>query len=124
MTRREVTLAGLQFYAPHGAYAHEQRDGQPFVVDLTVAYDFSRAARSNRLRDAVDYRRLYADVRRVMERETPFRLIEAMAETIGREVLGSHGEVTAVRVRVRKPWAPLGGISAGTEALFEMDREP
>lgn len=52
-----------------------------------------------------------------------FRLIEAMAEAIGRRVLASHPEVVSVRVLVRKPWAPLGGLSDGTEALFEEDRD-
>jgi len=124
MTRREVALSGLQFYARHGAFAHEVRDGQPFVVDLAVAYDFSRASRSNRLADAVDYRNLYDDVRRVLERPSPFRLIEAMAEAIGEEILRGHPELTSVRVRVKKPWAPLGGLSAGAEAFFEADRNP
>lgn len=122
MTKRHVTLSGLAFYAHHGAYAHEKAVGQPFFVDLTVAYDFSQAAQTDRLKDALDYRRLYREVQAVVEGES-VRLIEKLAEGIGRRLFEAFPQVTFVRVAIKKPWAPLGGLSSYAEAVFEGDRD-
>ena len=117
--KRLVRLVGLTFYARHGAYRYEQQNGQPFVVDLEVTYQAK--AGSDRLAGALDYRQVYAEVARVMEGE-PMRLIEAMAERIGRDVLATFLLVDKVVVRVRKPWAPLGGLSQHTEAESVHER--
>jgi dihydroneopterin aldolase len=117
--KRLIRLAGLSFYARHGAYRHERQDGQPFTVDLEISYRAKDG--SDRLADALDYRAVYAVVARTMEGE-PVRLIEAMAERIGRDVLDAFSLVDRVVVRVRKPWAPLGGLSEHTEAESVHER--
>lgn len=122
MTRRQISLKGLTFHLHHGAYAFEKTNGQPFVVDVDAQYDFGAAAASDALKDAIDYRRLYVCVKDVLEGRH-FRLIEAMSEAVGRELLENFPRLSHVSVRVTKPWAPLGGLSEGTVALFEASRE-
>lgn len=117
--KRLIRLAGLTFYARHGAYRYEQQNGQPFVVDLEITYEGRTG--SDRLAGALDYRSVYAQVAAVMEGER-MRLIEAIAERIGRAVLDAFPMVERVAVRVRKPWAPLGGPSAYTEAESVHER--
>jgi dihydroneopterin aldolase len=58
---------------------------------------------------------VYETCRRVVE-ERRFELIEALAETIARDLLAAF-PVDAVTVRVRKPWVSLGGPlrAAGVE---------
>ncbi len=115
-------MEGLTFHLHHGAYAFEQKNGQPFVVDVRADYDFEAAAASDALRDAIDYRQLYACVRETLE-SRHFRLIEAMSEAVGRSILERFPRISRVEVAVRKPWAPLGGLSQGTAAFFEAERE-
>lgn len=122
MTRRQIAMEGLTFHMHHGAYAYEKKNGQPFVVDVLADYDFGPAAASDALKDAIDYRKLYACVKEALE-ERPYRLIEAMSEAVGRAILGRFPRVVRVKVVVRKPWAPLGGLSQGTAATFEADRD-
>jgi dihydroneopterin aldolase len=55
-----------------------------------------------------DYRGVYEITREIVERRT-FELIEALADTIAREVLAANRAVGAVVVRVRKPEVSLGG---------------
>ncbi|MHB1505434.1 MAG: dihydroneopterin aldolase [Sulfobacillus sp.] len=117
--KRLIRLAGLTFYAHHGAYHYEQQNGQPFVVDVEITYQAKDG--SDRLADALDYRAVYTVVAKTMEGE-PMRLIEAMAERIGRDVLATFLLADKVVVRVRKPWAPLGGLSQHTEAESVHER--
>ncbi len=48
-------LRGLKVRGDHGVFDHERRDGQDFVVDITVWIDLAPAAASDDLADTVDY---------------------------------------------------------------------
>src|SRR5437764_14698445 len=50
-----ISLRGLRVRGHHGVFEHERRDGQEFVVDITVWMDLTAAARSDRLADTLDY---------------------------------------------------------------------
>ncbi|MEW6048349.1 MAG: dihydroneopterin aldolase [Bacillota bacterium] len=103
-----IILKGMTFYGYHGVLPGEKVAGQPFVVDLVLYLDLDRAGRRDDLACTVDYSRVFEAVRRVVEGER-FDLIETLATTIAERVLASF-PVEAVRVRVKKPMAPVGGI--------------
>jgi dihydroneopterin aldolase len=50
-----IELRGLIIRGNHGVFDHERRDGQDFVVDITVWIDLAAAAASDELADTVDY---------------------------------------------------------------------
>jgi dihydroneopterin aldolase len=102
-----ILLVGMVFQARHGVHEREQRVPQRFEVDLELALDLHRAAVGDDLALTVDYAEVYELVRRVVE-STSFRLIEALAEAIAREILAAHA-VREVTVRVRKPEVRVGG---------------
>lgn len=107
MTRDWIVLTGMSFYGRHGVLPEEREHGQRFLVDVELETDLGRAGRDDDLSATVDYRRVYAVVREVVE-GAPRSLIEAVAETIaGRLLLLSRAE--GVIVRVRKPEVALGG---------------
>ncbi|MBV8965133.1 MAG: dihydroneopterin aldolase, partial [Mycobacteriaceae bacterium] len=54
MTDR-IELRGLTVRGHHGVLEHERRDGQNFVIDLTVWFDLDAAAASDDLADTLDY---------------------------------------------------------------------
>lgn len=47
------------------------------------------------------------EVERLLRQRT-FKLIEAAAEGVASELLDRHERLLAVRVRLEKPWAPVG----------------
>lgn len=100
-----ITLTGLRVFGRHGVFEHEKRDGQEFVVDLTVWLDLSPSASSDDLADTVNYgelARLAADI--VAGR--PYDLIESVAGRIADELLRDQ-RLRAVEVTVHKPSAPI-----------------
>ena len=52
MTDR-IELRGLRVRGHHGIFEHERRDGQDFVVDITVWMDLAPAAASDDLADTL-----------------------------------------------------------------------
>lgn len=86
-------------------FDHERRDGQDFVVDITVWIDLSPAAASDRLSDTFDYGVLAQRAADIIA--GPARnLIETVAAEIARDVM-SDERVHAVEVVVHKPQAPI-----------------
>ncbi|HEY8339224.1 MAG TPA: dihydroneopterin aldolase [Egibacteraceae bacterium] len=104
MDRIDVT--GLRAYGRHGVLARERREGQPFVIDLSMELDLDAAARSDSLADTVDYGKVAEAVVAAVE-STRFDLLEALAGHLTEVVLAS-GPIAAATVRVRKPQAPIG----------------
>lgn len=102
-----ILLAGMKFFGYHGALPDERSRGQEFVVDVEVETGLAAAGESDDLDDTVDYRRVYAAAKEIVE-GPPRRLLEAVAEEIARTVLG-FARVVAVTVRLRKPAVKLGG---------------
>ncbi len=100
-----LAIHGIEAFGHHGVFASERRDGQVFLADLVLAIDTREAARSDDLRDTVDYGTLVAKVKTVMESD-PVDLIDTLAERIAGACL-QDPRVRSVEVTVHKPDAPI-----------------
>ena len=100
-----ITLTGLRVRGHHGVFAHEKRDGQDFLVDVTVWMDLTAAAASDDLTQTVHYGELAERVAAIVAGD-PRDLIETVAGDIADEVLVDE-RVREVEVTVHKPSAPI-----------------
>lgn len=100
-----IELRGLTVRGNHGVFDHERRDGQDFIIDITVWLDLSRAAASDQLCDTYDYGVLAQRAAAIVGGE-PRNLIETVAGEIADDVLADD-RVHAVEVVVHKPQAPI-----------------
>lgn len=107
MVEDKIILSGMVFYGYHGVNRAERELGQRFVVDLELSRDLSAAGLSDDLGMTVNYAAVFRVAKEVVEGQ-PSNLIEAVAERLATAVLARF-PVEAVRVRVRKPWAPVSG---------------
>ena len=101
----EITLTGLRATAFHGVLDHERRDGQVFVIDVTVMLPLGDAATTDDLARTIHYGELAEEVVAAVE-STPVDLIETVAERIATVVL-AHERAMFTRVTVHKPQAPI-----------------
>ena len=100
-----IELRGLRVRGFHGVFDHERRDGQDFVVDVTVWMDLSAAAASDNLADTLHYGEL-AQMAADVIAGPPRDLIETVAAEIATKVLDDD-RVREVEVIVHKPSAPI-----------------
>lgn len=91
----------------------ERREKQDVLINLALSADLSRAGRSDRFEDAVDYRAIKKKVAAMAE-NSRFFLVEALAEAVAAICL-EHPAVSEVRVRVEKPTALRFARSVGVE---------
>ena len=100
-----IELRGLRIRGHHGVFDHERRDGQDFVVDITVWVDLAAAAASDDLADTLDYGALAQRAADIVA-GPPRKLIETVAAEIADGVMADE-RVHAVEVVVHKPSAPI-----------------
>lgn len=100
-----ITLTGLRVHGRHGVHEHERRDGQEFVVDVTVWLDLGPAADTDELSATLDYGTLAQQAAQIVGGD-PCNLIETVADRIATAVLADQ-RVQAVEVTVHKPGAPI-----------------
>ena len=109
------------FYAYHGVLSDEQTLGGKFEVDVDLHCDLSLGARSDSLRQTVNYERVYDSINKlVLGRK--YYLIEALAETIAKGLLRGFRKIDKVVVRVRKPSAPVKGVIDYVEVEITRSR--
>ncbi len=104
MTDR-IELRGLRVRGHHGVFDHERRDGQEFVIDITVWLDLDVAAASDDLADTLDYGVLAQRAADIVA-GPPRQLIETVAGEIADGVMVDE-RVHAAEVVVHKPGAPI-----------------
>ncbi len=108
-----VVLSDLRLRGQHGVGDDERARPQEFAVTIECPIDARRAAASDDVADALDYRRLRAIAAEVVG-GSPRHLIETLAEEIARRVLADVAPAW-VRVRVTKVAPPGFEGSAAVE---------
>ena len=83
--------------------------GQKFFIDAEIFLDTKEAGRTDDLTKSVSYADIYEIIKDITESKR-FDLIEALAETIAKEVLDCYSMIKSIMVRVKKPEAPVNGI--------------
>ncbi len=114
-----VFVRGLEFEANHGYTAAERRATRRFRVDVELRRSLGSAARSDRLKDTIDYRGVCQAILRIGT-ESTFRLLEALAGNIAEAIQELHPDV-AVTVELQKLAPPCPGVpqSCGVRLSFE-----
>lgn len=120
MSADRVVVRGIRAVGHHGVLDFEKRDGQPFVVDVELTVDLSRAGASDDLSHTVNYAEVAADVVARIEGE-PFDLIERLAQVVAEDAL-QRPLVDAVDVTVHKPKAPVGVEFGDVEVRVHRER--
>lgn len=117
----QIVLKGISARGHHGVLDFEKRDGQTFVVDVTMHVDLAAAGASDDLGDTVNYAEVAGDVVALIEGES-LDLIEALASRIADRVL-ARPLVEAVEVVVHKPEAPVGHPFTDVQVRVTRERQ-
>lgn len=115
-----IEVTGLRIFGHHGVLADERRDGQWFVVDVTVGLDLGPAAAEDDLSRTVDYGSLSQQVHDAVATD-PVDLIETVARRVA-DVALADPLVRWTRVRIHKPEAPIAVTFADVTVTIERSR--
>lgn len=114
-----IILKDLGFYGYHGLMHEEMKLGQRFFIDLKCGVDLSAPGTTDQVSQTVSYADIYGAVKSAFENKR-MHLIEAVAQNIIDGIFTTFPEVQWVKVRVRKPEAPIAMVRG--EAAIELRR--
>ena len=101
-----IEIRGLRVFAHHGVFEHERRDGQEFVIDVTLRATSGAAGDTDDLADAVDYGAVCERVGRACARR-PLQPDREAGRCGCHRRCSPNFPVDEVTVRVAKPDAPI-----------------
>ncbi|KPK54024.1 MAG: dihydroneopterin aldolase [Thiotrichales bacterium SG8_50] len=104
-------LHGLKVACIIGIWDWERAAKQTVIIDLDMASDNARAAASDDITDAVDYKAVSKRLEQFVG-DSQYQLVETMAEEVARLLLEEFG-LTWVRVRINKKGAVRNARDVG-----------
>lgn len=115
-----VQLYDLNFHAFHGIYENEDKVGNDFQVNLSVAYN-EKKTKFDSINNVLNYEELYEIVKRRMNIASP--LLEEIADSIIRKIKHEYSFVKEISLSIYKRQAPIesfqGKIGITMERKFE-----
>jgi len=117
----KIKINNAKFYAYHGVLDYEKKYGNEFEVDIEMKCDLSSLGSSDDISKTVDYLSVYKLIEKIFS-EKKYNLIETVNQNIGKAVLDNFPAVNSVKVKIRKPNAPLGIIDS-VEIANEFKRK-
>ncbi|PID68434.1 MAG: dihydroneopterin aldolase [Flavobacteriales bacterium] len=115
----KIKLKNIRLYAYHGCMDEEGKIGSEYRVDLIVKTDLSKSAKTDLLKDTVDYVSLNRIVKEEMLVRT--KLLETVADKILSRIFKEHSSIKMAEVKVAKLNPPIGGNVA--KVVLEMKRK-
>jgi dihydroneopterin aldolase len=102
-----IQIENMEFYSFHGHFKEERIVGNKFLVDLIIETDMTLPAKSDNLKDAVNYQRAYDIVKSQMEIKS--HLLEHIAGRIAEAIYSEMEGIKKITVKVSKMNPPMGG---------------
>ncbi len=119
MTKSEkldkILIKGLLLRCVIGANKVERKEKQDVVINITLWCDLTKAAETDNIERAIDYRAINKKIIGLVEGSS-FFLVETLADKIAQTCLAVVG-VEQVKVAVEKPGALRFARSVGVELL-------
>jgi dihydroneopterin aldolase len=103
----KIKLKNIKLFAYHGCLDEEGKIGSDYRIDLEIKGDLSHSAKTDALKDTIDYVHLNQIVKAEMAIRA--KLLETVAERIMNRVLKELLLVQKVTVKVSKINPPIGG---------------
>lgn len=103
----KVYLKNVEIFANHGVFKEEKTLGQKFILDIELSLNLEEAGKTGDLTKSVHYGELCHGIEKVFIGES-YDLIETAAEKVAEYTLITYPIVQSVKVRLKKPWAPIG----------------
>jgi dihydroneopterin aldolase len=117
-----IFITGVVIHARHGVMEHETEVGQRFVIDLELSVDLADSSHSDRLADTVSYSHVVATATAAFK-DANYKLLERAAGAVADAILKAFARVSAVKITVHKPHAPIDAIFEDVGVMLTRTRQ-
>lgn len=117
----KIRLQNVRVYAYHGCLIEEGHIGSDYRVDLEVKADLGKSAKTDDLKDTVDY----VFLNKIIEEEMAIRskLLETVASRILDRILSESDLVKKAKVSISKINPPIEGDVEMVSIIMKRSRD-
>lgn len=116
----KIQVNHIKLYAYHGCLEEEAKIGSWYRVDIEVEGDLSTSAKTDELKDTIDYVHLNAIVKEEMAIRS--KLLEQVAQRILNRFFDEIRMLEKAKVAVAKINPPIGGNVQEVVVILEQSR--
>jgi len=117
----KIFIEGIKIYAYHGCFKEETAIGTNFRVDVELDTDLSIPAKTDDIKDAVNYQAVFTVIKEQMA--IPSHLLEHVSKRIMNAVFQAFPSVKKIKLKVSKLNVPLGGQIENVAIQMEKYRK-
>ncbi len=114
-----IHLNNVSFFAYHGLYENERKEGNLFTVNATINYYPTRMI--DDLSQTIDYVSIYELIKKRMS--TPTHLLETIVMDIANEILSQYPLAAEVYISLTKEKPPITNFEGSVGVSFTLRRE-
>ena len=118
--KQSVILSNLRFFAYHGVMEQENRVGHYFTVTIEIICDFSKAIDSDKVKDTINYGKVFEVVKNEMEQ--PSKLMEHLAGRIIFALFRNFELAQQVKLKIIKQNPPINADCDGCGISVDVKR--
>ncbi|MBQ7541213.1 MAG: dihydropteroate synthase [Clostridia bacterium] len=118
----KILLRDLRVFAYHGVNPEEKEYGQTFLVDADMTVDLAPAIAGDDIAETVSYAQVAKTLQRTLT-ETRYDLIETAADAAARALFCAYPAILRLRLRLKKPDAPMKAQCAWAAVEIERERD-
>lgn len=96
----KVLIEDFKIKAYHGVYEEERQSGSEFVVNIEITTDFSTAAQTDNIKDALDYEKVCSVVKEEMKK--PAQLLENVGQRIVNRLKRDFSPIQKIKIKISK----------------------
>ena len=114
-----IVLDGIEVYSFHGYSREERKIGGKYRIDLWIDIDTAAAEKSDKLKDTINYERVFMIVQAEMGQ--PSKLIEHIGRKILNAIADEYPQIESMKMLLQKLHPPIPGImkSVGVELEYK-----
>ena len=117
----KIFIKGLNVETIIGICEWEKKVPQVLVVDIEMACDIKKAAKSESLDDSIDYADVAINVEQFIQKDAAL-LLEPLAERLADFILQNYA-TSRVRLSIAKPQAVSNAESVGVEIVRTVSED-
>ena len=103
-----IILEGIEVYSFHGHLREERKIGGKYRVDIAVELDTEKAEESDKLKDTVNYERIFQIVQSQMSE--PSKLLEHIGRKVIIALKSEFPNLDSIDLTIAKLHPPIPGI--------------
>jgi len=102
-----IILENMRFYAHHGVFEQERQIGSWYEVSLKIKLDFTRALKTDDVKDTINYAKVYDII--AEEMRIPSNLLEYVVGRIINAIRQKFPEIEELEISLSKLHPPVNG---------------